>query len=96
MAQDLGDKLKSILSDPQMMESFSELLKSEKADDNQNSGDISSQLQSVISQLGGDNDKRINLLNALKPYMKGNRAQSIDKAVRIIKMTKLGSVLKDL
>jgi len=49
-----------------------------------------------MSKLGTGDDKRINLLNALRPYMKSSRAESIDKAVRIIKLTKLSSILKDL
>lgn len=98
MAQDIGEKLKSILSDPKMMESFSGLLDSGegKNSTNNNENDTGGELQSLMSKLGTGDDKRINLLNALRPYMKSSRAESIDKAVRIIKLTKLSSILKDL
>lgn len=98
MADDMTEKLKSILNNPEMMGMLSSLLtsgnESSQASDSQN--DVTASLKSAMDNINGGNDKRINLLNALKPYMRDSRASNIDKAVRMLKLTQLTSILKDL
>ncbi|MBO5743844.1 MAG: hypothetical protein J6R68_06145 [Clostridia bacterium] len=98
MADDMTDKLKDILNNPDIMNMLSSLSGggNERNDVSSDSGDIASSVKSVLSNLGSENDKRVNLLYALKPYMRGRRADSLDRAIKMIKLTKLSSILKDL
>ncbi|MBQ6894898.1 MAG: hypothetical protein IJN40_05350 [Clostridia bacterium] len=95
MADDMTGKIKDILNNPEMMNMLSSLIGSD-GERRQSPTDISPDISSMISGLSFDNDKRINLLNALKPYMKGNKSSNIDKAIKMIKLTKLSSIIKDL
>jgi hypothetical protein len=95
MADDMTGKIKDILNNPEMMNMLSSLIGSD-GESRQSHSDIGSDIGSVLSGLSLDNDKRINLLNALKPYMKGNKSSNIDKAIKMIKLTKLSSIIKDL
>ena len=104
MADDFQDKLNSILSNPEMMRAISSLANSfgdsgAKEEDDSISmpqPDIASNLQSVMSSRDMSSDSRINLLSALKPYMRSSRVAQMDNAIRILKLTKLTSVLKDI
>lgn len=96
MAEDMADKLKSMLNNPEMMGMLSSFLNTQKEEDTTQSSQTSSDIQNMISKIQSSDDKRITLLNALKPYMRGSRASGIDKAVKMLKITQLGSILKDL
>ena len=102
MADEFQDKLNSILSNPDMMRAISSLAGSmnggsEGVSSNTSpSVDLSENLKSVISGLDADSDSRLNLLNAIKPYMMTQRAGQVDNAIRILKLTKLTSLLKDI
>lgn len=41
-------------------------------------------------------DPRANLLRALRPYLSEKRASKLDNAIKLMSLTKLGSVVKDL
>ena len=98
MADDMTEKLKDLLNNPEMMNMLSSLIGSgnEKSEISSSSNDLTSSVKSVLSGLDSGSDKRINLLYALKPYMKENKSANIDKAIKMIKLTKLGSIIKDL
>ena len=98
MADDMTEKIKGLLNNPEMMNMLSSLVGSsnEKSEISSSSNDLTSSVKSVLSGLDSGSDKRINLLYALKPYMKGNKSANIDKAIKMIKLTKLGSIIKDL
>lgn len=98
MADDMTDKIKSILNNPEMMNMFTSLVNPEddKKDDEMSKNDIALSLKNAMNGINGAHDKRINLLSALKPYMRESRVSNIDKAIRIIKLTQLSSILKDL
>lgn len=98
MADDMTDKIKSILNNPEMMNIFTSLVNPEddKKDDEMSKNDIALSLKNAMNGINGTHDKRINLLSALKPYMRESRVSNIDKAIRIIKLTQLSSILKDL
>ncbi len=100
MADELGDKLKSLLSDPETMSMFSSLLGSgaSDADVPAKNGDdeFILNVKNAISKINTGSDKRINLLNALRPYMRDTRASNIDRAVKMLKLTQLSSLFKDL
>ena len=98
MADDMSEKIKELLNNPEMMNMLSSLVGSgnDKSEVSSSSSDLTSSVKSVLSGLDSNSDKRINLLYALKPYMKGNKSANIDKAIKMIKLTKLGSIIKDL
>ena len=100
MADDMTDKLKAVLNNPEMMGMLSSFLGSEKNDtvvdaDNDNTESLVS-VKNMMEKINGNSDKRITLLNALKPYMRNSRASNIDKAIKMLKITKFSSIFKDL
>lgn len=104
MDDNLGDKLNAMLSNPEMMKTISALANSFSSEnqsrdegfhnDISSSGDDS--IKSAIESISNASDSRIELLNALKPYMRTSRAAQVDNAIRILKLTKLTSLLKDI
>jgi hypothetical protein len=58
-------------------------------------GELESSVKSVMNLLGRSDDRRITLLNALRPYMSPTKAEGIDRAIRILKLTKLTEVLRN-
>ncbi|MBQ7901328.1 MAG: hypothetical protein IJ365_05125 [Clostridia bacterium] len=104
MADDFQDKLNSILSTPDIMKSIAALAGSLGSPVPQNAGDddaersfssdeAAANLASMVNNLSDGNDSRINLLYALKPYMRSGRANQMDMAIKILKLTKLTSLL---
>lgn len=101
MADDFQDKLSSMLSNPDLMRTLSALaggLGSSSADNLPAAGgdsvpDIGTELSSVVNSINDSNDSRINLLYALRPYMRSARAEQMDMAIKILKLTKLTSLL---
>ena len=109
MADDISEKLKSILNNPDAMNMFSSLLGGKVKDaaplspstspnetDTSSGNDLLYNIQAAVSRVNSGNDKRINLLNALKPYMRESRVSNIDRAVKMLKLTQITSILKDL
>lgn len=96
MADDMTDKIKSILNNPEMMGMLSSFLGSKDESESENNNDSLVGIKNMMDKINSGDDKRINLLNALKPYMRNSRASNIDKAVKMLKITQLGSILKDL
>lgn len=105
MADELGDKLKSLLSNPETLNMFSSLLGNMGSNQNEANSSPSpsgsddefvSNIKNAMASINTGSDKRINLLNALKPYMRQSRASNIDRAVKMIKLSQLTSLFKDL
>ena len=100
MADDLVEKLKQVMSNPGAMDMVSSLLNSnpnqEKRSEAQIDDNFETTVKNAVSSLNYTGDNRINLLSALKPYMRQSRADNIDKAIKMLKLTKLSSVFKDL
>lgn len=99
MADDISSKIQSILQNPEMMNMVSGLM--DKGDSQgsfpeESPIDTGLDIQSVMSRINNSDDKRIRLLYALKPYMKNKRATDIDKAIKMLKISKISSLLKDL
>lgn len=104
MDSNMASKLREIIDNPDTRNMLASLMNSntpsqiedsEQSFSSSNNGYTES-LNNIINSMSNGNDKRINLLNAIKPYMTGNRATSIDKAIRILKLTQLSSFLKDI
>ncbi len=52
-------------------------------------------IKSILDEMGSSNsDARTNLLLSLKPYMRTNRQSSIDSAVKLLNLSKIGQLLK--
>ncbi len=52
-------------------------------------------VKNMMSVLNQSDDRRITLLNALKPYLSPTRASGIDRAIRILRLTKLSEMLRN-
>lgn len=61
------------------------------------SSDDSSDLRVLMDKLSNSrSDPRTNLLLSLKPYMSEERKRSIDGAVRLLSLSKLSGLMKNL
>ena len=106
MDDNMMDKLKGILSDPDTMRSLSEMVEGmgggkqkQQAESETKAAQqmqMMKKVKDIMDRVTAPDDPRINLLTALRPYMRSKRASQMDKAIRMIQMTKLTSVLKDL
>ena len=102
MADDISKKIMEVLSNPEMMQKIGDVMGSMgiSQDKAQEQRDTSSELavnaQNIISSLNYNDDRRITLLTALKPYLRESRANGIDTAIKILKMTKLTEVFKNI
>ena len=99
MNEDFNEKLKALLSNPETMNMISSMLSSSDtapAVTETPEPDLANELSTAISKFKSTDDKRINLLNALKPYMRQSRSNNIDKAVKMLKISQMTSLFKDL
>ena len=55
-----------------------------------------SKMQGLFSQLGGSDDDRTHLLLALKPFLSNQRKPHIDRAVQLLKLSKLAEAAKGM
>ena len=106
VADDFQDKLNRVLSNPELMKTIASLagnmgnsyqtpVSNENVDLQQNFQDreTPSELVNIMNNLGDGNDSRINLLYALKPYMSSGRASHMDMAIKLLRLTKLTTLL---
>lgn len=99
MADEFQDKLNALLSNPEIMKTISGLAGQLGSTDNQSTSDISNNtpdfgnLANIAKSISAEDDDRIRLLNALRPYMNPKRSANMDTAIKILKLTKLTSLL---
>lgn len=107
MDDNMMDKVKQLLDDPDTMQTLSQMigglgggqasgLATQNDSDTANQMEMMSKVKSVMERMNSGPDPRINLLTALKPYMRQGRAAHMDKAIRMLQMTRMTSILKDL
>ncbi len=53
-------------------------------------------MQGILSQLGGSNDDRTNLLLAIKPFLSEARKPHVDRTLQLLKLTKLAETAKEM
>lgn len=53
-------------------------------------------MQGLFSQLGGSDDDRTHLLLALKPFLSNQRKPHIDRAIQLLKLSKLAEAAKGM
>ena len=91
----IGDKISEILKNPDAMSQMMSGAQSTGAP----SGDdleMTRKISQIASKMNDRSDPKINLLYALKPYMNTTRAQHIDKAIKMLKLTQMTELFKDL
>ncbi len=105
MADDISNKLKSLLENPEMMSLIGNLASEMNLGDNPASSadsaelpveDTANTIKTALQSISTSGDNRITLLSALKPYMRESRSKHIDTAIKVLKMSKISSVFKDL
>ncbi len=86
LGDDAEDKIKSVVSS---------LSDSSGGGANDNSLEYIMQMRDIMSKITNDkNDPRSRLLMSLRPYMRTERRNSIDNAVRLLNITKLAGVFR--
>ena len=87
LGDDTGDKLKSLMGS--LSDDNSEI-----ADDG---ADYVNDMKSLIDRLGSSrSDPRANLLLSLRPYMRDERKKSIDGAVKLLNLSKLTELMRNM
>ncbi len=100
MSQDFMGQLQNLLSDPEMAEKLKQALGTfagspvpEKREEQE---DATQKIKQVYEQINSGPDPRVSLLKALKPYMNHTRSAQLDTAVRLLGLTKMSGLLKEL
>ena len=55
-----------------------------------------SKMQGLLSQMGNSNDERTQLLASLKPFLSDTRKPHVDRALQLLKLTKLAQLAKSM
>lgn len=53
-------------------------------------------LGNAFGKIANDNDPRINLIMAIKPYLNKNRLLGAERAMQILKLSKMSSLFEEL
>lgn len=105
MANSAEEMLQNILSDPEAMNKISSMLGSLSSGDNEgdkNDGiglddpQMLMKISSMLGKISNTDDPNVNLILALKPYLSEKRVESADRAVKILKLSKLSSLMGDI
>ena len=85
LGDDAEDKIKNVMSS----------ISGNSAGGQDNSLEYIMQMKDIMSKLVNNrDDPRSNLLMSLRPYMRNERRQSIDRAVRLLNLTKLSGLFR--
>ncbi|MBR2476537.1 MAG: hypothetical protein IKB50_00195 [Clostridia bacterium] len=110
MDNNMVEKLKSMLENPEALNAVSSLLgniqpsapetfetveeEAVSASTPVNQVDSINKISQILSETTSTNDPRISLLNSLKPYMGKKRSAKADQAIRLIQIAKMASMFK--
>ena len=99
MADDMSGKIMDILNNPDMMKKLSDAIggtsQKSAAPSIGTDDELLSSVKNIMNTLNHTDDRRINLLNAIRPYMRESRAAEIDRTIRMLRMTKLAELFKN-
>lgn len=108
----MEELLKNIMGNPAAMEQIMGLVQSFKETDSKSdeqqikpkdklpfgldNPEVLLKLGNAFGKMVNDDDPRINLLLAIKPYLNVKRIQNVDRAMQMIKLSKMSSVFEEL
>lgn len=94
----IGDKISEILKNPDAMSQISQMMSGAQSTGAPSGDDLETtrKISQIASKMNDRSDPKINLLYALKPYMNTTRAQHIDKAIKMLRLTQMTELFKDL
>ena len=98
MNDDIVKMLGGMLQNPDALKSLAGALGgNEKSEPEQPPQDDSLEtgIKNMMSVLNQTDDRRITLLNALRPYLSPQRASGVDRAIKILKLTKLSQIMRN-
>lgn len=93
MNEELTKLLGNMLQNPDALKGLMGGISSDTGSSEQ-SGELETSVANMMSALSRTDDRRINLLTAVRPFMSQRRASGIDKAIQILKLTKLTEVMR--
>ena len=102
MAASPDDMLKDILNNPEAMEKINSFISSVGKDEPKENTDLGispemlAQAGRLMSEMSSGDDKGVNLILALKPYLSEKRQSRADMAIKFLKLSKLSSLIGDL
>ncbi len=101
MDDNMSAKLMELLNNPEAMKELSDVVskfnsnRPSVSEPSQSTEDFALKAGQLMSSINSGSDRRINLLNAIKPYLRESRASNVDKAIQMLKITKLTDILKN-
>lgn len=101
---DINEKLKSLLDDPDSMEKvrlMAESILGEETSENTGSNDIGldpmtlSKIAGVMKRLNSGGDNRTALLSSLRPLLSEERQKKVDTAIKLLRLIDILPYLKE-
>jgi len=92
MSEDLSKLLGNMLANPDALKNLMGSVNSQSRPLEPN-GNVD--IQGIMNSLNNTNDRRVTLLTALKPYLSTSKSANVDKAIQLIKMTKIAEILRN-
>ncbi|MBR3144280.1 MAG: hypothetical protein IKF53_00110 [Clostridia bacterium] len=101
---DINEKLKSLLDDPDSMEKvrlMAESILGEETSDDSSSNDIGldpmtlSKIAGVMKRLNSGGDNRTKLLSSLRPLLSEERQKKVDTAIKLLRLIDILPYLKE-
>ncbi len=112
MANSPEDMIKSILNNPDAMQEIMGLMQNLQKDEKEEKQDISPpapelpfglsnpemllKLTKAFGKIANEDDPRINLIMAIRPYLSEKRLKTADQAMQILKLSKMSSLFEEL
>ena len=101
----IAEKISQILSDPEGMERIKKMAEGIMSDGGNtavqetlnmpSATDMSAIMNAVNMLKSGNDDRRVKLLVALRPYLSEERKPRLDRAIKLIKLYSVMPLLKD-
>lgn len=98
MNDDLAKMLGSLIQNPDAIKSLAGSIGLPSQSENppqETGGNMEMQIKNMMNVLNRADDRRISLLNALRPYLSPQRASGVDRAIRLLKLTKLSQLIRN-
>jgi len=93
MSDDISKLLGGLMANPDgiknLMSAFSQNAKPQQP------AQSDGELMNSLNTLSSADDRRISLLTALKPYLNTSRSANVDRAIQLLKLTKLTEALRN-